>query len=58
MGLMSDAAEGYQVLMANVCQAIPIFVQLPAQSLAITSKSGPKVMAFVVIKPYQPPPDP
>jgi hypothetical protein len=58
MGLMSDAAECCQVLVANVCQVMLIFVQLPAQSLAITSKSGPKVMAFVVIKPYQPHPDP
>jgi hypothetical protein len=45
-------------MVAHVYQAMPIFVQQPAQRLAIISKSGPKVMAFVVIKPYQPPPDP
>ena len=51
MGLMSDAAEWCWcwLMVALVCQAMSTFVQLLApQSLAITSKSGPKVMAFVM----------
>jgi hypothetical protein len=40
-------------------QAMPIFGHQLAESLALLmSKSGPKVMAFVVMKPYQLPPDP
>ena len=56
---MSDAEEWYRLLKAHGCHAMPIFEQLLAESLlALISKSGPKVMAFVVMKPYQLPPDP
>jgi hypothetical protein len=58
MGLMSDAAEWCWLLEAHGCQAMPIFGQLRAKGLSLISKSGPKVMAFVVMKPYQLPPDP
>jgi hypothetical protein len=56
MGLMSDAAEWCWLLMAHVNQAMPIFgrgLRAAAESLALSSKSGPKAMAFVVNKPYQ-----
>jgi hypothetical protein len=37
---------------------MPIIAWKLAESLALISKSGPKVVAFVVMKPYQLPPDP
>jgi hypothetical protein len=58
MGLMSDAAEWCWLLMAHVCQTMPIFGQHLPENLGLISKSGPKVMAFVVMKQYQLPPDP
>jgi hypothetical protein len=58
MGLMSDVAEGYRLLEVHGCQTMLIFGrQLMGESLALSSKSGPKAMAFVVNKPYQLPPD-
>jgi hypothetical protein len=57
MGLMSDATELCWLLIACECQAILIFGLWLAESLALISKSGPKVMAFVVMTPYQLPPD-
>jgi hypothetical protein len=51
MGLMNDAAEWCWLMMANVCQAIPIFGWPLAESLALISKSGAKAMVFVVMKP-------
>ena len=53
MGLMSDDEEWCWLLVANMCPVMLIFVWLWAESLALSSKSGPKVMAFVVMKPYQ-----
>jgi hypothetical protein len=59
MGLMSDVAEGYRLLEAHGCQAMLIFGRQLGESLALSSKSGQKAMAFVVNKPpYQLPPDP
>ena len=49
MGLMSDAAEWCWLLVAHGCREMPIFGQQLAGSLALISKSGPKVMAFVVM---------
>jgi hypothetical protein len=37
---------------------MPIIAWKLAESLALISKSGPKVVALVVMKPYQLPPDP
>jgi hypothetical protein len=58
MGLMSDAEEWFWLLVAHACQAVPIFGRQLAESLSLIIKSGPKVMAFVVMKPHQLPPDP
>jgi hypothetical protein len=56
MDLMSDAEEWCWFWMARV--AMPTLGWWLAESLALVSKSGPKVMAFVVMKPCQLPPDP
>jgi hypothetical protein len=55
MGLMlSDVAEWSLLLVAHGCQAMPFFAWKLAESLAlISSKSGPKFVAFEVMKPYQ-----
>jgi hypothetical protein len=60
IGLMSDAEEWFRLLGAHGsgCQAMPNFGSQMALGLALTSKSGPMTMAFVVMKPYQLPPDP
>jgi hypothetical protein len=58
MGLMSDISEWCWLLEAHGQQAIPVFGQRLAENLALTNKSGPKAMAFLVNKPYQLPPDP
>jgi hypothetical protein len=58
MGLMSDAMEWCWLLLAHGCQALPLFAWKRGESLALMSKSGPKVMAFVVMKPHQLTPDP
>jgi hypothetical protein len=55
---MNDAAEWCWLLDAHGCKAMPIFARWLAESLALASKSGPKAMPFVVMKPYQVPPDP
>jgi hypothetical protein len=52
MGLMSDAAEWCWLLVAHGCQAMPIFGWQLAESLALVSRSRPKVIAFVVMKPF------
>jgi hypothetical protein len=58
MGLMRDAAEWCLLLWwpmgARPCHILDWL----AESLALMSKSGPKVMAFGVMKGYQLPPDP
>jgi hypothetical protein len=43
MGLMSDAEEWCWLLVANVCQVMQTFGKLLAESLALSSKSGPKI---------------
>jgi hypothetical protein len=62
MGLMSDAAEWCWcwLLMVHGYKAMPIFILWLDESLAVAlmNKSGQKVMVFVVMKPYQLPPDP
>jgi hypothetical protein len=57
MDLMSNAEEWFWLLMALV-QAMPTLGWWLAERLALISKSGPKVMAFVVMKPCQLPLDP
>jgi hypothetical protein len=44
VGLMSDDAEWCWLLVALGCQAMPSFGWQLAESLALMSKSGPKVM--------------
>jgi hypothetical protein len=60
MGPMSDFVVWCWHLVVNGCQGMLIFGQQQlAESLALTIKSGPKAMAFMVMKPYQlPPSDP
>jgi hypothetical protein len=58
MGLMSDAEEWFWLLVVHGCQTMPIFQCQLAESLALISEPGPKVMAFVVTKPNQLPTDP
>jgi hypothetical protein len=58
MGLMIDAEESCRLQEAHGCQAMPIYGSWLAETLALTNKSGPICMPFVVMKPYQLPPDP
>jgi hypothetical protein len=63
MDLMSDAAEWCWLLVVHEYKAMPNFwiwmaASHLAESSALISQSGQKVMAFVVMKPHHMPPDP
>jgi hypothetical protein len=58
MGLISDVAVWCWLLVAHWCQAMPIFgLQYRLKVWHFASKSDPKLIPLVCIKPYQLPPD-
>jgi hypothetical protein len=59
MGLTSDDEERCWSLVAHGWRAMPVYgLQLLMKIWHFTSKSGPKLIPFAVMKPCQLPPDP
>jgi hypothetical protein len=58
MILVSDAEKWCWLLEAHGCQAMQIFGNRLAETLALISKSVPKLIPLLAMKPYQLPPDP